>query len=247
MRVLILGGTAEARGLAHALHARGDHVLTSLAGAVPDPQRPAGETRIGPLADAQDLARLAAPFDVVIDATHPFATRVSTLAARAGVPLLRLDRPPWRERPGDRWTRTPDLATAARAIPDDARVLLTTGRRDLAAFTHSPAFFLIRTITAPEPPLPRRHEVLLDRGPYDTRHELALIDRHAIDLVVTKDSGGAATEAKLTAARERGLPVIVVDRPPPPPGVPTASTVDEMLRLVSAASRDTLETTSPDL
>src|SRR4051812_16428871 len=130
MRVLILGGTAEARALADALHARGDHVLTSLAGAVPDPQRPAGETRIGPLEDARDLARLAAGFDAVVDATHPFAARISVLAADAGVPLVRLERPRWRERPGDRWTRVPDAAAAAGAIPADAHVLLTTGRRD---------------------------------------------------------------------------------------------------------------------
>jgi precorrin-6A/cobalt-precorrin-6A reductase len=229
MRVLILGGTAEARELAGALHARGDHVLTSLAGAVPDPHKPAGETRIGPLDTAEDLARLAASHDVVVDATHPFAARISMLAAQAGVPLLRLERPPWRERPGDRWTRVPDVAAAARAMPDDARVLLTTGRRDLAAFKDSPAFFLIRAITAPDPPLPAHHELLLDRGPYDTQQELALIDRHAIDLIVTKDSGGNATEAKLIAARKRGLPVILVDRPPPPAGVPTRATVAEVL------------------
>jgi precorrin-6A/cobalt-precorrin-6A reductase len=229
MRVLILGGTAEARELAGALHARGDHVLTSLAGAVPDPERPAGETRIGPIETAEDLARLAASYDVVVDATHPFATRVSALAAQARIPLVRLDRPPWREGPGDRWTRVPDIAAAARAIPADARVLLTTGRRALAKFSHSPAFFLIRAITAPPPPLPARHELLLDRGPYETEQELALIDRHRIDLIVTKDSGGPATEAKLTAARERGLPVIVVDRPAPPPGVPTRATVAEVL------------------
>jgi precorrin-6A/cobalt-precorrin-6A reductase len=233
MRVLILGGTAEARALAAALHARGDHVLTSLAGAVPDPRRPEGETRIGPLDAPEDLNRLAAGYDVVVDATHPFATRVSALAARAGVPLLRLERPPWRERPGDRWTRVADAQAAARAIPGDARVLLTTGRRDLAAFAESTAFFVIRAITAPDPPLPPRRELLLDRGPYTVAGERALLDRHAIDLIVTKDSGGDATEAKLAAARERGLPVIVIDRPPAPPGVPTRPTVDEMLSLLS--------------
>jgi precorrin-6A/cobalt-precorrin-6A reductase len=245
MRVLILGGTAEARALAAALHARGDDVLTSLAGAVPEPLRPAGQTRIGRLERPGDLERLAAGFDAVVDATHPFATEISHLAARAAVPLLRLARPPWRERPGDRWTRVPGLAAAARAIPAGARVLLTTGRRDLAAFAPvAHAWFLIRAITPPEPPLPPRHELLLDRGPYTVAGERALIDRHAIDLLVTKDSGGQATEAKLTAARERGLPVIVVDRPPPPPGVPARGTVAEVLGLLSpdrsAGGRDTV-------
>jgi precorrin-6A/cobalt-precorrin-6A reductase len=233
MRVLILGGTAEARALAAQLHARGDDVLTSLAGAVPDPLRPAGETRIGPLETPRQLADLAAGHDVVVDATHPFATQVSALAARAGVPLLRLDRPPWRERPGDRWQRVPDLRAAAAAVPGAARVLLTTGRRDIAAFAHSPAWFLIRAITPPEPPLPRRHELLLDRGPYTLAGERALLADRAIDLLITKDSGGDATEAKLTAARERGLTVIVIDRPPPPRGVQTAGSVDEMLGLLS--------------
>ena len=237
MRVLILGGTAEARALADALHARGDHVLTSLAGAVPDPRRPAGETRIGPLETPRDLAELAAGYDVVVDATHPFAAGISALAVGAGVPLLRLDRPPWRERPGDRWTRVPDAAAAARAIPAEARVLLTTGRRDVAAFKDSPAWLLIRSITLPQAPLPRRHELLLDRGPYTLDDECALLERHQIDLLITKDSGGGSTEAKLAAARERGLPVIVIDRPPPPPGVPTAATVDEMLGVLSARRR----------
>jgi precorrin-6A/cobalt-precorrin-6A reductase len=239
MRVLILGGTAEARELADALHARGDHVVTFLAGAVPAPLRPAGETHIGPLDSPADLRRRAQGFDVVVDATHPFAARISALAAAAGVPLLRLDRPPWRERPGDRWTRVPDLRHAAAAIPDHARVLLTTGRRDVAAFAESEAFFVIRAITAPDPPLPRRHELLLDRGPYALPAELALLDRHQITLIVTKDSGGAATEAKLAAARERNLPVIVVDRPPSPAGVPTRGTVAEILGLLSADSEAT--------
>src|SRR4051812_26301542 len=240
MRVLILGGTTEARALAAALHARGDAVLTSLAGAVPDPLRPAGETRIGPLHDAGELVRLAAGYDVVVDATHPFATQVSALAARASLPLVRLDRPPWRERPGDRWQRVADLPAAARAVPDDARVLLTTGRRDLAAFKDTRAGFLTRGTPAPDPPLPGRHELLLDRGPYTLAGERALLETHGIDLMVTKDSGGEATEAKLTAARERHLPVIVIDRPPPPSGVPSAAGVDEMLRILSADSAATL-------
>jgi precorrin-6A/cobalt-precorrin-6A reductase len=228
VRVLILGGTREARELAAALLARGDAPVTSLAGAVPDPRPPAGETVIGALAGPQDLARLIdeAGADVVVDATHPFAERISALAAHAPVPVLRLDRPPWRERPGDDWRRVPSLPAAAAAIPGGARVLLTTGRRGLDAFAPvDHAWFLIRTITAPGPPLPPRHALQLDRGPYTLAGERALVDRHAIDLIVTKDSGGEATEAKLEAARERRLAVVVVERPPPPAGVPTVATV----------------------
>jgi precorrin-6A/cobalt-precorrin-6A reductase len=124
----------------------------------------------------------------------------------------------------------PTLAAAAAAVPRHARVLLTTGRRGLQAFAGADhAWFLIRSITAPEPPLPPHHELLLDRGPYTLEHERTLIERHRIDLIVTKDSGGEATEAKLRAARERGLEVIVVDRPAPPAGVPTVATVDQAL------------------
>ena len=232
MRVLILGGTREARELAAALLARGDAPITSLAGATPEPQRPPGETTVGPLATPEDLARLAraTAADAVVDATHPFADEISALAADAPVPVLRLHRPPWQERPGDDWRRVPTLRAAAEQIPAGARVLLTTGRRGLAAFAPvGHAWFLIRTITPPGPPLPPEHEILLDRGPYTLQSERTLLDRERIDLIVTKDSGGEATEAKLQAARERHLPVIVVDRPAPPQGVPTVATVPEAL------------------
>jgi precorrin-6A/cobalt-precorrin-6A reductase len=232
VRVLILGGTREARELAAALLARGDAPVTSLAGATPEPRRPPGENTVGALATPQDLARLASATaaDAVVDATHPFAEEISALAAHAPVPVLRLHRPPWRERPGDDWRRVPTLDAAATQIPTGARVLLTTGRRGLEAFAPiGHAWFLIRTITPPGPPLPPHHELLLDRGPYTPADERALIDRHAIDVIVTKDSGGEATEAKLQAAREKRLPVIVVDRPKPPPGVPTVATVQEAL------------------
>jgi precorrin-6A/cobalt-precorrin-6A reductase len=232
VRVLILGGTREARELAAALLARGDAPVTSLAGATPKPRRPPGETVTGRLATPEDLARLTerTRADAIVDATHPFAERISALAARSPIPVLRLHRPPWREQPGDDWRRVPTLPAAAAAIPTGARVLLTTGRRGLPAFASvGHAWFLIRSIAPPEPPLPPRHELLLDRGPYALEHERALIDRHDIDLIVTKDSGGEATEAKLQAARERRLPVIVVDRPAPPPGVATVATVAEAL------------------
>ncbi len=233
--ILVLGGTAEARELAAELDDSAIPVVTSLAGRVANPRLPCGEVRVGgfggpaPLADWLGAHAVGA----VVDATHPFAERISASAARAcpaaGVPLLRLERPGWSERPGDDWYRAPDLAAVAALVPRlGRRVLLTTGRQGLAAFAAIDAWFLIRCVDPPEPPLPAEHELLLDRGPYTVAGELALIDRHAIELVVTKDSGGGLTEAKLDAARERGLPVIVVDRPPRP-ATPTVATVAEAL------------------
>jgi precorrin-6A/cobalt-precorrin-6A reductase len=226
MSVLILGGTAEARELARELDATGLPVISSLAGRVARPRLPAGEVRMGGFGGPEALARWLHDHGIVavVDATHPFAERISASAAcacpQAGVPLLRLERPGWSERSGDHWRWLDTLEAAAAAIPElGERVLLTTGRQGLAAFAGvEPAWFLIRCVDPPDPPLPARHELILDRGPYALAGELALIDRHRIDLVVTKDSGGAYTAAKLDAARERGLPVIVVRRPARAPG-----------------------------
>jgi precorrin-6A/cobalt-precorrin-6A reductase len=167
----------------------------------------------------------------VIDATHPFAAGISDSAAKAcpsaGVPLIRLERPGWRERPGDRWYRVGGLQQAADLVPQlGSRTFLTTGRHGLGDFRAG--FFLIRCVEPPRPPLPPHHEVLLARGPYTIAGELQLIDRYGIDLLVTKDSGGRLTEAKLDAARARRLPVIVVERPKCP-DAPTVTTVHEAL------------------
>jgi precorrin-6A/cobalt-precorrin-6A reductase len=234
--VLILGGTAEARELAARLHHDGVAVTSSLAGRVAKPRLPVGEVRVGGFGGPRALARWLTEHDVaaIVDATHPFAERITASAAQAanaaGVPLLRLERPGWSDRPGDRWRWVDDLDAAAAAIAGlGDRVLLTTGRQGLAAFAAvGHAWFLVRCVDPPDPPLPPRHELLLDRGPHSLEGELALIDRHAIDLVVTKDSGGRHTEAKLDAARERGLPVIVVRRPPRPVA-PSVSTVEDAM------------------
>jgi precorrin-6A/cobalt-precorrin-6A reductase len=223
-RVLILGGTGEARDLAAALAADGVPVISSLAGRVGAPRLPQGEVRVGGFGGPEALARWLAEQAIaaVVDATHPFAERISRSAAAAcataGVPLLRLERPGWSERPGDDWRWVDDTAGAAAAIPGlGRRVFLTTGRQGLAAFAGVPeAWFLVRCIDPPDPPLPPRCEVLLDRGPYTLEGELGLLDAHAIDLLVTKDSGGPLTAAKLDAARARSIPVIVVRRPPRP-------------------------------
>ncbi len=221
--VLVLGGTAEARELAQALVAGAPElrVVSSLAGRIARPRLPAGEVRIGGFGGPEGLAAWLAEHEVaaVVDATHPFAERISASAVlaceRRGVPLLRLERPGWRQRAGDRWRWAEDLDDAAAKIEHGRRVLLTTGRQGLAAFAdRDDAWFLVRCVDPPAPPLPANHELLLDRGPYTLAGELALIADHRIDIVVTKDSGGAHTQAKLDAARERGLPVVVVRRPP---------------------------------
>lgn len=232
--LLVLGGTGEARELASLLHADGLPVVSSLAGRVATPRLPPGEVRIGGFGGPQALERWLverAAFGVV-DATHPFAARISASAAlacgRAGVPLLRLERPRWRERPGDRWHWMPDVAAAADAVDGiGRRALLALGRQEVAAFARvDSTWFLIRSVGPPPPPLPPHHEQLLDRGPFTLDGELALLDEHRIDVVVTRDSGGDRTSAKLDAARERRLPVIVVRRPPGP-DAPAVATVAE--------------------
>jgi precorrin-6A/cobalt-precorrin-6A reductase len=239
MTVLILGGTGEARELAALLHADGVRVVSSLAGRVARPRLPVGEVRVGGFGGVEGLTAYLREHavDAVVDATHPFAERIGANAAHAapaaGVPLLRLARPGWTERPGDDWHRAPDLDAAAALVPRlGARAFLTSGRQGLRAFAHDAAtWFLIRTVDPPDPAgLPARHELLLDRGPYTLEGEGALLDRHRIDVLVTKDSGGSLTEAKLDAARERGLPVVVVDRPARPAGVAEVPTAADAVR-----------------
>lgn len=235
MTVLVLGGTAEARALAAALVARDVHVVSSLAGRVRRPRLPAGEVRVGGFGGPDRLADWLIENGVtrVVDATHPFAEKISASAATgcsaAGVPLLRLERAGWTAGRGDAWHWVDDLDAAAALIPGlGDRVFLTTGRQGLSHFAHVNAFFLVRCVDPPDPPLPPRHELVLDRGPYTLAGELALIDLHRLDVVITKDSGGAHTEAKLQAARERKLPVVVVRRPPRP-DAPAVATVAEAL------------------
>ncbi|MFJ9714505.1 cobalt-precorrin-6A reductase [Streptomyces sp. NPDC101213] len=226
--VLVLGGTTEARELAAALAARpGVRVTSSLAGRVSRPGALAGDVRSGGFGGADGLAAWLAEHgvDAVVDATHPFAAGITANAARAataaGRPLVVLRRPGWRPGPGDRWHPVGSLAEAAELLPGlGGRVLLTTGRLGLAAFAHlTGPHFVVRSVEPPAPPMPPDTELVLARGPFTVTDELALLREHRIDVLVTKDSGGAATAAKLTAARRLGLPVVVVRRPPLPDGV----------------------------
>jgi precorrin-6A/cobalt-precorrin-6A reductase len=239
-RVLVLGGTGEGRRLAAALDAAGVAVVSSLAGRVRDPELPPGAVRIGGFGGPDAFAAWLHEHDVgaVVDATHPFAAGITANAvaatAVAGVPLLVLRRPGWTAEPDDRWVRVPDLPAAAGALGDlGDRVLLTVGRQGAPAFAGRPEWFLVRSVEPPEGPLPARAEVLTARGPFTVDDELALLTRHAVDVVVTKDSGGDATSAKLVAARRLGLPVVVVDRPPLPAGVSVVADVAAALAWVT--------------
>ncbi|MCX5391730.1 cobalt-precorrin-6A reductase [Streptomyces sp. NBC_00094] len=235
MHVLILGGTTEARTLAGLLHTGTDvRVTSSLAGRVASPRLPEGGVRIGGFGGVDGLVDWVREHgvDAVIDATHPFAERISFNAARAAatahVPLLALRRPGWVPVAGDDWRSVASLQEAAGALDGlGDRVFLTTGRLGLAAFADRPEWFLVRSVDAPDAPMPARTEVLLDRGPFTLEGERELLHRHRVDVLVTKDSGGAATAPKLTAAREAGVPVVVVRRPPVPEGVPVAATPEE--------------------
>ncbi|MFD0358303.1 cobalt-precorrin-6A reductase [Streptomyces sp. NPDC127110] len=236
--VLILGGTTEARRLAEALARETAYrVTTSLAGRVSAPVLPPGETRIGGFGGVEGLARWITGHGVthVVDATHPFAERMSFHASEAeaftGVPLLALRRPGWTPGPGDDWTFADSLADAAAVLPSlGGRAFLTTGRMGLHAFAHlTGTWFLVRSVDPPEAPMPPRLEVLLARGPFGLDEERELLARHRIDVLVTKDSGGDATSPKLTAAREAGIPVLVVRRPPVPQQVARAASVEAVL------------------
>lgn len=224
--IVVLGGTAEGREVAAELVALGFRVVSSLAGRTSRSRLPDGEVRVGGFGGADELANWLRAEDAVavIDATHPFAERFSAAgvaaAERAGIPHLRLERPGWRPGPGDRWLWADSLEHAAELVGGlGERVFLTTGRPGLHAFAQlSEQWFLIRCVDMPEPPLPPQAVVLLDRGPYTVDRELALMRKHRIDLLVTKDSGGSMNTAKLVAARLLGRPVIMVRRPPIPSG-----------------------------
>ena len=238
MRVLLLGGTAEARALAKALHPHVD-IISSLAGRVPDPALPVGPVRIGGFGGVDGLRRWLQEehIDAVVDATHPFAATMTAHAAQVcaelRMPHLLLARPAWDS--GTAIVVESDTK-AAETVAEKrySRVFLTTGRSGVKAFAGSDAWFLIRAVTEPDSAfVPRRHQLVLSRGPYRYEDELALLREHRIDALVTKNSGGDMTRAKLDAAAALGIPVVMVARPPLPAGVAAVGTVQEAAEWVT--------------
>lgn len=241
--VLILGGTGEARALAAALVADGIACVSSLAGRVSDPALPAGEVRIGGFGGSDGLAAWLADHrcTTVVDATHPFAQQISRNAADAaratGAQMISLRRPPWRPGPDDHWTTVSDIGAAAAHVGTRARrVFVTTGRQDVGAFAGiDDSWFLIRVVDPPTGSLPRRHRVLRSRGPYRLADEREILRDNHIDTLVTKNSGGDLTSAKLRAAAELGVEVVMVQRPAPPDHGQVVTSVDDALRAVRGA------------
>ncbi len=205
----------------------GVEVVSSLAGRVREPMLPEGEVRIGGFGGVDGLRNWLSDnvIDAIVDATHPFAAQITrnavAAAAAVDVPILVLRRAPWQPEPGDRWIPMASLADAAEqtaALGD--RVFLTIGRQEVDAFAGlTDVWFLVRAIDPPTVAMPPQHELLLERGPFTVDHEIDLMRTHRIQVLVTKNSGGSLTEAKLAAARELSIPVVMVQRPALPDGV----------------------------
>jgi precorrin-6A/cobalt-precorrin-6A reductase len=238
MRILILGGTGDSAALAQRLALLPQFTaITSLAGRTQAPAPITGLQRAGGFGGTTGLADYLQTEDIqaVVDATHPFATQMSWQAAAAtaqvGIPLVMLVRPAWTPQPGDRWIPVPTVAAAAQSLPPQAtRVFLTIGRQHLAPFMTLPhTWFLIRSIDPPIPDhLPPRCQVLLDRGPFDLDQERHLLQTYEIGAIVSKNSGGPATYAKIQAARELAIPIVMVQRPAIPP-VPQVTDVEQVV------------------
>ncbi|MDE3239778.1 MAG: cobalt-precorrin-6A reductase [Paracoccaceae bacterium] len=224
-RVLLLGGTTEASQLARTLAAVGMDAVFSYAGRTDAPMTQPLATRVGGFGGVAGLVNYlkAEGITHIVDATHPFAAGMSrnavAAATQARVHLVALERPAWEPDPVDRWTQVADVPAAVAALPHNAtRIFLAIGRKHLAEFSSKPQhYYLARLVDCPRLPLPLRHvEAVIARGPFDCSGDLALMRKHGIELLVAKNGGGVAARAKIDAARELGLPVVMIERPSVP-------------------------------
>jgi precorrin-6A/cobalt-precorrin-6A reductase len=250
-RVLILGGTTEARHLAERLARRADlEIVVSLAGRTKSPAPQTAPVRTGGFGGAAGLASYLVKESIgaMIDATHPYANVMSgnanSAARQSGVPLIALRRPPWRAVAGDRWSEAADVASAVHMLGDRSRrVFAALGRSELTPLTTAPQhFYLIRSVDPVEPPLPLpRAAYVTGRGPFSEADERTLLVSHGIEIIIAKNSGGVATYGKIAAARALGIEVIMLRRPLPP-DAPAVETVEEAIAwldhaITSAAAR----------
>lgn len=224
-QVLLLGGTFDAYVLSTKLHEAGIPAIYSYAGATLTRRTPALPTRVGGFGGVQGLVQYLRDQHIshVVDATHPFAAQMSSNAiaacAELGIPLLAMERPAWSAQPGDQWIPVPDMAAAARAL--EARfknVFLAIGRKQLAAFAGQAAthHFVLRVVDQTDevlPLSPSSYQLIVARGPFALDDEIALLQRHDVDCIVSKNAGGTDTYAKIEAARALQIPVIMVSRP----------------------------------
>lgn len=242
MRILVLGGTTEASRLSERLEKRTDvWALLSLAGRTHEPAAQALNTRVGGFGGIDGLAAFLKDqrIDLLVDATHPFAARISANAVAAsqmtGVPLLRYTREPWKPVEGDHWIEVPDLDAACAALgPAPKCVFLTVGRLGLSAFEAAPQHhYVVRSIDPPRELNLPDYRLLLERGPFDEESQARLMQAERVEIMVTKNAGGDATYGKVAAARRLGLPVIMV-APPEPVSVTTYHELDDLMADIEA-------------
>jgi precorrin-6A/cobalt-precorrin-6A reductase len=240
VRILILGGTEEARLLADQLVSMGHEVVTSYAGRTSDPDVPQGEIRVGGFGGPRGLADylLNNAIQRLVDATHPYSVQMATNAVEAAqytnVPLVRLARPPWKEPQYAFWHHVKNAADAAAGLPKGARVLLTVGHTGLDTFlARTDCSFVVRSIEPPERPLPVHAQSLLARPPFFVGGETELMQYEGITHLITKNSGGVQTEAKLKAAQQLRVAVVMIARPALPPAheAPTVGRAIAALKL----------------
>jgi precorrin-6A/cobalt-precorrin-6A reductase len=237
MRLLLLAGTSDARRLAEGLADGGRPTLASLAGAVRAPRRLPVPTRVGGFGGPEGFLRVldAERIGAVIDATHPFAARITArthaLCRERGLPHLRLERPGWSPGPGDRWTYVADEAEASALLPPEAVAFLATGRQSLLAWVEHfrGARAHLRVVDPPTEPFPLPGGFVVARPPFDRPSEADAFRALGVTHLVAKDSGGAEARAKLDAARDLGLPVLLLRRPARPDGMATVPSVGEAL------------------